>query len=144
MSTHASRNTSTGLTFERKVVVNRTGINLTKNKLYTYLKEKGIDWQKVISRKLLPDEAYLSGDTLDIYEKKYQQTQGSADEKLQTCAFKILQYKKIADAIGVTNTRYTYILSDWFKQDIYKDVLDYIRTVPGCDYIFEEDIDNTK
>jgi len=30
---------------------------------------------------------------------------------------------------------YIYILSDWFKNPRYKDVLDYIHSV-GCDYYF--------
>ena len=30
---------------------------------------------------------------------------------------------------------YTYILSDWFKQEMYADVLDYIKEMQ-CDYRF--------
>ena len=138
--THASRNTTTGLKFEERACINGTGINLTKEKLYIYLKSKGIRWQDIISRQIKPDEAYFNPETkeLKIYEKKYQQTAGSADEKLQTCAFKILQYEKIGNAIGAKKVTYTYVLSNWFKTSIYKDVLDYIKTVPNCDYIFME------
>ena len=31
---------------------------------------------------------------------------------------------------------YIYLLDDWFRQEQYKDVLDYIQSV-GCDYYFE-------
>lgn len=138
MSTNASRNTTTGLIFENENEIIEEGIELTKYKMYTYLKEKNIDWKNFLSRKLLPDTAYFNPATgeLKIYEKKFQQTDGSADEKPQTCAFKIFEYNKIGKAIGAKTVTYTYLLSDWFKQDKYKDMLDYIKSVPGCDYYF--------
>ena len=142
MSTNASRNTTTGTIFETKTSgLNQHGINVTKYDLYHYMESKGLDWRNYISRRLLPDEAYLDydNDELRIYEKKFQKTNGSADEKPQTCGFKILQFNKIAKALGVSKATYTYILSDWFKQPIYKDMLDYIKTVEGCDYYFYED-----
>jgi len=138
---HASRDTTTGLRFEEEVTIHKDGIDLTKNKLYSYLKERGVDWQTFLSRKLLPDEAYFDGHTLWIYEKKYQQTEGSADEKPQTCAFKIWEYRKIAAAMGAENVKYTYIFSEWFRKDKYRDMLEYIKSVDGCDYLFASDID---
>ena len=64
------------------------------------MKKNGIDWTTILSRKLLPDEAYYNPITkeLSVYEKKYQQTEGSADEKPQTCGFKIWEYKKLGRA----------------------------------------------
>jgi hypothetical protein len=140
--THASRDTTTGLAFENKVQLHKNGINLTKYNLYRYLKEQGIDYTKIISKKLLPDEAYFDTESKEfsIYEKKYQQTPGSADEKPQTCAFKIWEYNKIGKAIGAEKITYTYIFNDWFKKPEYKDMLEYIRSVPQCDYCFEEEI----
>lgn len=137
---HASRDTATGLEFEKAYQLNKQGINLTKTKLYSYLKERGIKWENIISRKLLPDEAYFNPTTkeLIIYEKKFQQTQGSADEKPQTCGFKISQFRKLGAAIGAEKVTYTYILNNWFAQPMYKDMLDYIRSVDGCDYIIVE------
>lgn len=139
--THASRDTTTGLLFEEKVKLQAEGIDVTKHKLYQYLSEKGIDYKSLISTKLLPDEAYIdeANSCLRVYEKKFQQTAGSADEKPQTCAFKIFQYKKIAAALGLKNTTYTYIFNDWFKKPKYSDMLDYIKSVEGCDYFFWED-----
>lgn len=136
--THASRDTTTGLAFEEKVKIQAEGIDLTKHKMYQYLAKNGINWEDLLSRKLLPDEAYFNPVTkeLAIFEKKYQQTEGSADEKPQTCAFKIWEYKKIGAAIGAETVTYTYIFNDWFKHKRYKDMLDYIKSVPGCDYMF--------
>lgn len=134
--THASRDTSTGTKFEQKVQINTAGIDLTKHNLYKYMDKLGIKWNDVISKKLLPDEAYFDENTkeLKIYEKKFQQVAGSADEKPQTCAFKIFQFKKIGKAIGAKKVTYTYLLSSWFSKPEYKDMLDYIKSVNGCDY----------
>ena len=139
--THASRNTITGLLFEERVKIQEQGINVTKHELYRYLKSKGIDYTNLISKKLLPDEAFIDTKNLRlvIYEKKFQQTPGSADEKPQTCAFKIWEYKKIATALGLKDVTYTYIFNDWFKRPEYKDMLDYIKSVDGCDYFFWEE-----
>jgi hypothetical protein len=139
--THASRNTTTGLRFEERVQLQKVGIDVTKHKLYSVMASKGVDYKTIISKKLLPDEAYIdeANQRLVVYEKKFQQTAGSADEKPQTCAFKIFQYRKIARAMGLQDATYTYILSDWFKKPEYRDMLDYIKSVDGCDYIFWED-----
>lgn len=139
--THASRDTTTGLKFEKQIILHKEGLNLTKNKLYLYLKEQGIAWNSIISRKLLPDEAYYDGSTLWVYEKKYQQTEGSADEKPQTCAFKIWEYRKIGQAMGAKDVKYIYIFNDWFKKPKYKDMLDFIRSNPGCDYYFANELE---
>ena len=134
--THASRDTSTGLKFEGKIHVISSGINLTKHKLYKYMDKLGIKWKDIISKQILPDEAYFDENTkeLKIYEKKFQQVKGSADEKPQTCAFKIHQFKKIGNAIGAKSVTYTYLLSSWFARPEYKDMLEYIKSVEGCDY----------
>ena len=134
--THASRNTTTGFKFEETVKTTTDGINLTKHNLYKYLDKLGIDWTTLISKKLLPDEAYFNPITKEfiIYEKKFQQTAGSADEKPQTCGFKIHQFRKIGEAIGAEKVSYTYLLSQWFAKPEYKDMLDYIKSTDGCDY----------
>ena len=133
-------NTITGTIFENQVHINTEGINLTKHNLYNYLKKNGIDYTTIISKKLLPDEAYFNPNTKEfsIYEKKFQSVNGSVDEKPQTCGFKIHQFRKIGRAIGANKVTYTYIFNDWFKKPEYKDMLDYIKSVDGCDYIFME------
>ena len=74
----------------------------------------------------------------NIREIGNQQVAGSTDEKPQTCAFKIHQFKKIGAAIGANKVTYTYIFNDWFKKPEYRDMLEYIKSVDGCDYIFME------
>jgi hypothetical protein len=110
-----------------------------KNKLYKNLLEPNkVDYSKIISKKLLPDEAVLifTGRTLFIIEIKFQEVAGSVDEKLQTCDFKNRQYKKLLAPLEIA-VEYVYILNDWFKGQQYKDVLDYVKSV-GCHYFFYE------
>lgn len=110
-----------------------------KNKLYKNLLEpKGIDYSKIISKRLLPDEAILilKDNILFIIEIKFQEVAGSVDEKLQTCDFKNRQYNRLLAPLGI-KVKYVYILNDWFKKPEYKDVLTYVDSV-GCHYFFYE------
>lgn len=140
MATNASRNTTTGLTFEQQVSAHRAdGIDISKTKLKKFLKEHGVeDPTKYLSWMFQPDEAYYIPETNEvvIYEKKFQQTSGSADEKLGNCAWKIHEYKECFAAAGINKVSYTYIFCDWFKQSRYEKLLKYIRSVDDCDYMF--------
>jgi hypothetical protein len=158
-------NTQTGLKFEREVdfqdllaeingyeikpMISKAGKGVffkeelvarcfRKHEFYRYLEEHGINWQAIISKKLLPDDALLVmvRETLFIIEVKYQQVAGSVDEKLQTCDFKRKQYQKLVISIGL-KVEYVYVLNDWFKHSTYKDVLDYINSV-NCHYKFDK------
>ncbi|MDX1949475.1 MAG: PD-(D/E)XK nuclease superfamily protein [Rickettsiales bacterium] len=109
-----------------------------KHNFYNFfLKELGIDWKNIISKKILPDDSIfvIIKNTLFIIECKFQQVEGSVDEKLQTCDFKKKQYKKLLSRANI-EVEYMYLLSDWFKNAKYQDVLDYIINV-GCHYYFE-------
>ena len=70
------RDTTSGLKFEEKIKINKEGINVSKHALYRYLKSKNINYLDYISKKLLPDEAYINeiDSTLYIYEKKFRCT----------------------------------------------------------------------
>lgn len=107
-----------------------------KHKLYSFLNENGIDWQKHLSKKLLPDDCIyvIINNTVFIIEVKHQQSAGSVDEKLQTCDFKKKQYMKLFSELNY-KVEYIYILDDWFKKPQYKDVRDYIISV-GCRYYY--------
>jgi hypothetical protein len=109
-----------------------------KYEFYRFLEENNVDWRKIISRRLYPDDALLVivRDTLFIIEVKFQQTEGSVDEKLQTCDFKRKQYQKLVTPLGL-RVEYVYVLSDWFKKARYRDVLEYIQSV-NCHYKFNE------
>lgn len=108
-----------------------------KYAFYGFLEELKIDWKKVISKRLLPDDSIyvIIENTLFIIECKYQQVAGSVDEKLQTCDFKKKQYQKLMAPANI-EVEYIYLLSDWFRNPKYKDVLDYIISV-RCQYYFE-------
>lgn len=107
-----------------------------KQGLYRLLAERKVDWRKLVSKRLFPDEALyvLVNNTLFIIEMKFQKVAGSVDEKLQTCDFKKKQYKKLMAPLNI-EVEYVYILNDWFKKPAYKDTLDYVISV-GCQYYF--------
>lgn len=109
-----------------------------KHEFYKFLTESNVKWEKMLSKRLLPDDALLVivRETLFIIEVKYQQVAGSVDEKLQTCDFKRKQYQRLVASMGL-KVEYVYVLSDWFKKPEYKDVLDYINSV-NCHYKFNE------
>lgn len=114
------------------------GLLLEKHKLYSELLERNkVDWRRILSKQLLPDDAILvrPNAVLTVVEKKFQQVEGSVDEKLQTCDFKKKQYTKLLRPLGVS-VQYCYVLSDWFQNPKYKDVLQYIESV-GCTYFFD-------
>lgn len=110
-----------------------------KHELYVYLQENRIDYKKYISKKLLPDDSIfvIVNNTFFILEIKHQVVAGSTDEKLQTCDFKIKQYRKLLSRLNV-EVEYIYILNaDWFGKPAYRDVLDYIISIKGCSYYFD-------
>ncbi len=113
------------------------GYSKSKHSFIKYLEENDVNL-KVNSDTLLPDDAFINirNKTIYIIEKKFQNVAGSVDEKLQTCLYKKLQYKKLVSQIGY-EIEYVYVLNDWFKQTKYRDVLSYIEYV-GCSYFFDE------
>lgn len=118
---------------------NIIGISVPKNSLYkNFLEKEKIDYKKYNSKKWLPDEAFinLKNKTVYIIEKKYQITPGSVDEKLPNCDFKKKEYIKLFSPLGI-KVEYIYILSNWFKNPQYIDVLKYINDV-GCYYFYNE------
>ena len=68
------------------------------------------------------------------YWKKFQNSDGSVDEKLATCDFKRREYLKLFSQLGY-RVEYIFVFSDWFMDRKYKDVLEYIKNV-GCHYYF--------
>jgi hypothetical protein len=108
-----------------------------KYAFYDFLDELGVDWKRLISKRLLPDDSIfvIVKNTLFVIECKFQRVAGSVDEKLQTCDFKKKQYQKLLSRANI-EVEYMYLLSDWFKKPEYKDVLDYIHSV-RCQYYFE-------
>lgn len=95
------------------------------HKIMTELKEINTELEPASGCKN-PDEAYISLDDKRVFiiEKKFQQTGGSVDEKIQTGVFKQYHYGKLFPNFAVS---YIYCLSDWFKKSEYKSVLEYLR-----------------
>ena len=152
-------NTKTGLVFEGKVDFltflskqknysikgmqvyykgEEVAVSFKKYGLYRYLLSKGIDYKRYISKRLIPDDVIyvIINNTFFILEVKFQSGPGSVDEKLQTCDFKIKQYKKLLSTLNV-EVEFIYILDDWFNKPEYKDTLDYIISIKGCSYYFK-------
>ena len=121
--------------FEGKKVAKVTA----KHRFYKdFLNPLQIDEMQILSKKLLPDSVLINFVTRRVFiiEKKYQEGVGSVDEKLQTVDFKLKMYKRLLESTDFTPEFY-FVLSDWFKQDSYKDVLEYIKEM-NCDYFFNE------
>lgn len=114
------------------------GMSTPKHRIYSYLVELKIDYKDYNSKKWLPDEAFInfSNKTVYIIEKKFQNGAGSVDEKLPGCDFKKQEYIKLFGPLGY-KVEYIYLFNDWFRQDVYRDVRDYIESV-GCKYFFNE------
>lgn len=105
-------------------------INANKSMLHKYMEnlgEKNTTLQSAAGCKE-PDEAYidLAKKYVFIIEKKFQQTPGSVDEKIQTAAFKKYHYSNLFPNFKI---HYIYCLSDWFKRDEYKSVLEYLSNI---------------
>ncbi|MCL2061408.1 MAG: hypothetical protein FWH03_02140 [Firmicutes bacterium] len=152
-------NTRTGLVFEGKTDLatflnSKTGYKVEKDEVFfeneivarvfkkhsfysVFLKELKVEWQNYLSKRLFPDDCIfvLMNNTLFVIECKFQQVEGSVDEKLQTCDFKKKQYQKLLSQANI-DVEYIYLLSDWFRNPKYQDVLDYIHSV-HCHYYFE-------
>ena len=120
--------------------------NVNKSNLYKFMEKNGEKNDKLqpAAGCKNPDEAYIDKNRkkLFIIEKKFQQTPGSVDEKIQTGPFKKLHYSKQFPNYHVI---YIYCLSDWFKRDEYISVLDYLKEndIPvywGTDINYKEDI----
>lgn len=113
------------------------GWSVPQNQIYSqFLRPQGIHYQNYNSKGWRPDECFINqqNQTVYIIEKKFQNSSGSVDEKLASCHFKMLEYKKLFEPLGY-NVEFIYIFNDWFKQDQYKDVLEYIREM-GCYYFY--------
>lgn len=108
-----------------------------KHGFYRFLENIGVDWKSILSKQLLPDNCIyvIINNTMFIIECKFQQVEGSVDEKLQTCDFKKKQYQKLLSRANI-EVEYIYLLNDWFRKPKYQDVLDYIISV-NCQYYFE-------
>ena len=121
-------------------------ISANKSALHKYMDEKGeknLDLHPAAGCKE-PDEAYIDHKRKKIFiiEKKFQQRSGSVDEKIQTGVFKKLHYTELFPNFKIY---YIYCLSDWFKQNEYVSILNYLKMNDidvfwGSSQTFKDDI----
>ena len=125
---------------------NRKFIKANKSALHKYMKKIGQTNKELLPAAGCkePDEAYIDTENniVFIIEKKFQQTSGSVDEKIQTGHFKKLHYEELFPEFTIY---YIYCLSDWFKKEEYKSTLNYLKknSIPifwGSSETFKEDM----
>ena len=82
--------------------------------------------KKVLSKLINPDAFIISKKpkALTIFEKKWQQSSGSVDEKIQTAPFKVQMFEKLLKNFNIP-VRYQYLLSNWFRNAQYRNVKEY-------------------
>lgn len=73
-----------------------------------------------------PDDCYIDEKNKKIFiiEKKFQQTGGSVEEKIQTGNFKKNHYEELYQNYEIN---YIYCLSKWFKNDDNSSVIKYLK-----------------
>lgn len=115
------------------------GLTVPKNKIYScFLEPNGINYAHYNSKKWLPDECFIHLDDSVSYiiEKKFQNCDGSVDEKLPSCHFKRLEYEKLFTPLNF-RVEYLYVFNDWFLKEKYRDTLEYIEMM-NCRFFFNE------
>jgi len=113
--------------------------------LFKYMKDKiNTDIEKAHGCKN-PDECYIDEElkNIFIFEKKFQQCNGSVCEKIQTPDFKLWQYSRTFPNYNII---YIFCLSDWFKKNC-KAELQYLdfKNIPyfwGNSNVYKDDIIN--
>lgn len=119
----------------------KIGMSVPKYSFYReFLEPHGINYANYNSKKWLPDEAFVNERQKIVYiiEKKFQNVSGSVDEKLPNCYFKKMEYEKLCAPIGY-QVKYLHVLSDWFLNPKYEDILNYINNPQmGCTYFYNE------
>lgn len=135
--------TDAGYTVKNFKVINSSGkiigLSVPKSKLYKqFLEKNGINYKDYNSKQWQPDEAFVNYNNKTVYiiEKKFQKCSGSVDEKLPNCEFKKQEYEKLCTPIGY-KVEFYYVLSDWFKNPVYRDTLQYINE-KNCLYFYNE------
>jgi hypothetical protein len=103
--------------YEQYVILKQSG-------LHKYLQHDYVKCEK----KTNPDECIIDADNRVLYiiEKKFQQCNGSVDEKIQTGHYKKWFYKKQYPTYTIV---YIYVLSDWFKQKKYRPEMEYLHNI---------------
>lgn len=110
---------------QRVIIDGELHIKIKKAELKLYMNENK-KYNTESEKASEPDECYINEDKkiINIIEKKFQQINGSVDEKIQTCVFKIWFYNEQYRDYEI---RYCYCLSDWFKSKKYKPEMRFFK-----------------
>ena len=71
-----------------------------------------LNMREMFGKQFWPDEAVIYNDVLYVIEKKMQTGGGSVDEKIQTGPYKLYIYQKCAEALGLKDAKYIFLLAD--------------------------------
>ena len=115
-------NTQTGKWFEGitdlKTALNKNNYNLKdfifckKTDFPKYFEEKTkLNMREMFGKQFWPDEAVIYNNVLYVIEKKMQSGGGSVDEKIQTGPYKLYIYQKCAEALGLKDAKYIFLLA---------------------------------
>ena len=100
-----------------------------QNKIYDEISKEKLN-QTIVRQKMgtrkRPDIAVLneSNKTINIFEIKCQNGNGSVDEKLETGTYKKHYFKELFKPHNYSIT-YSYILNDYFNNNKYKHIIKY-------------------
>ena len=95
-----------------------------------------INLESIVSKKLLPDSVVV-GNTINIIEHKFQESEGSVDEKLQTCLYKKEYYERLVKD-SKYDVNYIYVLNkNYFDKPKHRDLYNWIEE-KNCKYFFDE------
>lgn len=94
----------------------------------------------VLSKRIFPDAFIfnIKHKELVIFEKKWQQSSGSVDEKLQTAPYKLQMFEKLTRNIKL-KIKYQYILSKWFANPEYRNIKEYYQNNNKVELWVEEE-----
>ena len=102
-------------------IINKIFINASKHSLYKIVN----NFNKKMPKKLIPDDCFINLRQKQIFilEMKYQEKEGSTDEKIQTGPYKLWYYKKLFPSYKIY---FSYVFNDWYKQKKYQPEISYL------------------
>ncbi|MBP2624036.1 PD-(D/E)XK nuclease superfamily protein [Streptococcus oricebi] len=101
---------------------------MSQYRFYDFLSDIGLD--NFNSKQWKPDEVFVNFETKTVYivEKKWQETEGSVDEKLLGFGNKRRLYQRLLDkAEEPYAVQFVFVGNDFFKRPNYRDSFEMLR-----------------
>lgn len=101
---------------------------MPQNRFYDFLEELNIE--NTNSKKWQPDDVFINFENRTIYiiEKKWQEIEGSVDEKLLGFGNKRRIYQRLLDKSETPfSVSFIFIGNDFFEKDSYRDYFEMLR-----------------